>query len=111
MIIPKDAIIAEEKVRDYLLVHRAKNDKSKLLRRLGYTHTDYWELIRDIRLLTFRRRISGAQTLWRVYAVRGKLYGPNGTSLAIKTIWILDLEDKIRFVTLVPDMEDSNDET
>lgn len=111
MIIPKDAIIAEEKVRDYLLVHRAKNDKSKLLAKVGYTIDDYWELIRDIRaLLPSEGELQERKRYGVYYAVRGILHGPNGTSLAIKTIWILDLEDKIRFVTLVPDKEDSDNE-
>jgi hypothetical protein len=39
-----------------------------------------------------------------------QLRGPNGTSLIVKMIWILDLEEKIRFVTLIPDKGEYNDE-
>jgi len=111
MIIPKDADIPVEKVRDYLLIPRAKNDKSKLLGKIGYTRNDYWELIRDIRaLLPSEGEFQEQKRYGLYYAARGILHGPNGTSLAVKTIWILDLESDIRFVTLVPDMEDHDDE-
>jgi hypothetical protein len=111
MIIPKEAIIAEEKIRDYLLIHRAKNDKSKFLGRAGYTRDEYWELIRDIRaLLPSEAEFQERKRYGTYYAVRGILQGPDGTSLAVKTIWILDLEGDIRFVTLVPDKEDYEDE-
>ncbi|HWF43581.1 MAG TPA: hypothetical protein VG537_02960 [Candidatus Kapabacteria bacterium] len=49
MIIPKDAIIAEEKIRDYLLKPQDKDDKSGFFGLAGYSREDYWELTRDIR--------------------------------------------------------------
>ena len=48
-IIPKDAIIAEERIRDYLLVRQEEDDKSKFLALAGYSREDFWELVRDIR--------------------------------------------------------------
>jgi hypothetical protein len=51
MIIPADAIIAVEKVRDYLLKPLEKDDKSRYLLQAGYSRENYWELLRDIRLL------------------------------------------------------------
>ena len=49
MIIPKDAIIAEEKIRDYLLTTLDVDDKSSYLALAGYSRDEYWELLRDIR--------------------------------------------------------------
>ncbi len=106
MIIPKYAIIAIEKVRDYLLTLRAKRDKSGLLNRLGYTRENYHELIRDIReLLPAEGEFQEKKKYGNYYSVRGVLRGPNGKSLAVKTIWILDLEGDIRFITLMPEKE------
>jgi hypothetical protein len=104
MIIPADAIIAVEKVRDYLLKPQVKNDKSGFLHLAGYTRENYWELMRDIRqLLPADASFQERRQYGEYYAVRGTIQGPNGRSLAVKTIWILDLEGNIRFVTLVPD--------
>jgi hypothetical protein len=49
VIIPADAIIAVERVRDYLLMPLKANDKSGYLALAGYRGGDFWELIRDIR--------------------------------------------------------------
>src|ERR1039458_10038082 len=51
MIIPSDAIIPAEKVKDYLLKPLEKDDKSRYLFQAGYTRENYWELIRDIQQL------------------------------------------------------------
>ena len=49
MIIPADAIITEEKIRDYLLTPQRKSDKSKYLSLAGYKRKEFWELLRDLR--------------------------------------------------------------
>jgi hypothetical protein len=89
MIIPADAIIAEEKVRNYLLVPQRKSDKSKYLGLAGYSRNEFWELIRDIRNLLpaegiLQERIEEGD----LYILRGVLTGPNGRALSIKTVWI-----------------------
>ncbi|HET6400570.1 MAG TPA: hypothetical protein VFH95_04145 [Candidatus Kapabacteria bacterium] len=103
-IIPKDAIIAEEKVRDYLLVPQRKNDKSKYLSLGGYSRDDFWELIRDIRSLlpgegNFQERIEQGN----LYVLYGAVHGPNGRELSIKTVWIETWKGEWKFVTLHPD--------
>ena len=40
MRIPSDASIPREKLTHYLLVHRAKNDKSQFLARAGFTQAN-----------------------------------------------------------------------
>ena len=65
MIIPNDAIIAEEKVRDYLLRPLEEGDKSLFLNRAGYTQEEWWELLRDLReqILPAEARFSAAPDL------------------------------------------------
>jgi len=105
MIIPKDAIIAEEKIRDYLLVPLEEDDKSEFLSLGGYRREDYWELVRDIRdqLLPAEAEFQDDRRHGPLYAHYGVLKGPNGIRLGVRMIWIVNLLDEIRFVTLVPD--------
>jgi uncharacterized protein DUF6883 len=104
MIIPKDATIAEEKIRDYLLKPQRKSDKSKYLSLAGYSREEFWELIRDLReqLLPgegiFQERIEEGD----LYVLLGILRGPNGRELPIKTIWLLTWQSDWKFVTLFP---------
>jgi hypothetical protein len=107
MIIPKDATIAVEKIRDYLLVPQRKSDKSKYLGLGGYSRQDFWELLRDLREqflpgdATFQERIDDGD----LYILRGMLEGPNGRRLPVKTIWMLKWTDEWKFVTLFPDKQ------
>ncbi|MFI5202158.1 MAG: DUF6883 domain-containing protein [Candidatus Kapaibacterium sp.] len=104
MIIPKDAIIAIEKVRDYLLKPRIKHDKSGFLRLAGYEREQYEILLNDIRdqFLPSEAQFQERKKYGEYYAIRGFLQGPNGRQLRVKTVWIVDLQGDIRFVTLVP---------
>lgn len=45
---PEDTIIQEEKVLNYLLVSKEKNDKSAFLLKLGFNRHNYTELIEEI---------------------------------------------------------------
>jgi hypothetical protein len=105
MIIPKDVLIAEEKIRDYLLVEKPKGDKSRYLGLAGYTQKDYWELLRDIRqqLLPAEGIFQRTDKFGDYYIIKGHLKGPNGRRLGVRTIWLHDKSDQIRFATLFPD--------
>jgi hypothetical protein len=105
MIIPADAIIAEEKIRDYLLVSHAKNDKSEYLGFAGYRRANYQELIRDLReqLLPGEAIFQRQDRFGEYYAFRGHLRGPNGRRIGVETIWMHEHSGKIRFLTLYPD--------
>ncbi|HET6399780.1 MAG TPA: hypothetical protein VFH95_00115 [Candidatus Kapabacteria bacterium] len=107
MIIPRDAIIAIEKVRDYLLKPLEVDDKSGFLALAGYSREDYWELIRDNReqLLPAEGEYQGNRGYGNIFAACGILVGPNTIRLAVSTVWILNLSGEIRFVTLQPDRE------
>jgi hypothetical protein len=112
MIIPKDATIAIERVRDYLLTPQEKGDKSGFLALAGYTRADYWELLRDLRdqLLPGDAEFQEHRHKEDIYVLRGILTGPNGERLAVRTVWVLNLLNEIRFVTLLPDKARYHDE-
>jgi hypothetical protein len=105
MIIPKDAIIADEKVRDYLLKPLDVDDKSGYLTLAGYTREDYWELLRDIReqLLPGEAEYQERNSFGDYYIVKGYLRGPNGRRLGVRTVWLHEVSERIRFLTLFPD--------
>jgi hypothetical protein len=105
MLIPADAIIPVQKIRDYLLARRAKNDKSGFLRLLGYERERFEILEKDLRLqfLPAEAAFLERKQYGEYYAIRGTLQGSNGRRVRVKTVWIVDLEGDIRFVTLVPD--------
>jgi hypothetical protein len=90
MIIPADAIIREEKVRDYLLKPLVTDDKSHFLTMAGYNREEYWELIRDIRtqLLPGEGQFQERREQGNLYILHGTLQGPNGRMLSVKTIWL-----------------------
>ena len=101
-----DATIAPAKVRDYLLQWRAKDDKSRWLAQAGYTAQNWQVLMQDL-----RDQILPMEATWLehsrygdTYAIQGKLTGPNGTALAVRTIWMIELETGItKFITMYPD--------
>ncbi len=108
MKLPDDVVIPTEKLTEYLLVWRARNDKSVFLARAGYTAANWRLLESDIRKLVRASDAEpdGLNDFGEFFVVRGKLVGPNNSTLKAKTVWIqLSETDEIRFVTLVPDQE------
>ena len=105
MIIPRDAIIAEEKIRDYLLKPLAVDDKSGYFAIAGYTREEYWELLRDIRdqLLPAEAAFQKRQEFRDFYQLQGKLKGPNGKEIGVRSIWTVDPAQTIRFISMFPD--------
>jgi hypothetical protein len=105
MIIPKDAFIAEEKIRDYLLKPLEEGDKSQFLNRAGYTREEWWELLRDLReqVLPATGSLQRKTRFGERYEVRGTLVGPNGKILSIRTFWENNRIQGWKFITLIPD--------
>ncbi len=112
MIIPADAIIAEEKVRDYLLRLLDVDDKSGYLALAGYTREEFWELLRDIReqLLPGDAAFHRQDTFGEYFSLEGQLKGPNGRTLGVRTIWQRTNRGIIRFITLYPKKTSREDE-
>lgn len=105
MILPADAQIAAEKLTRYLLVPKARNDKSKWLSRAGYTPENWTRLEADIRQQVLTQDAEKAETnlYGDVYRIIGGLRGPNGRVLWVVTIWMTEHETgQTKFITMYP---------
>ena len=105
MKLPANAIISERKVKEYLLSYRKRNDKSKWLAKAGYDSKNWKKLQHDIRiqLLTRKAVLIQVNEYGDVYEIKGKLNGPNGYSLQVRSIWMNESETEItKFITMYP---------
>ena len=105
MKLSQDAIIAEAKLTNYLLVPKKRNDKSQWLATAGYTLENWQELEEDLRkqILPLNAVLTEETVYGKVYEITGFLQGPNERMLAVRTIWMDELEtSKIKFITLMP---------
>ena len=102
MHIPAEKVeISAEKITDYLLVQKEKNDKSEFLSKLGYKIENWIELEKDIRTLVEVNEAYLQQTtpFGDMYEVKGEL-----RNFGVVTIWLLTVDsEKFRFITLFPD--------
>lgn len=106
MKLPADSLIAEGKLTRYLLAPQAHGDKSAFLARVGYTLRNADHLFQDIRLqlLSLDAKLLKSNQFGQYYEIRGTLTGPNGGTLAVRTIWMTEhLSGITKFVTLIPD--------
>jgi hypothetical protein len=106
--IPPDAVIPDDKLTRYLLVHRARNDKSKFLAQAGFTQQNWADLRAAIRLLadSVEAVEDGNNEYGNFYRVEGDLTGVNGVNLSVVTIWLQrQLDGNFQFVTLKPQKE------
>lgn len=106
MKLPDDSLIAPEKLTQYLLVLKKRNDKSKWLAQGGYTLENWLVLESDLRtqILSLEATAIENTQYGQLYEIRGKLTGPTGTSLAVVTIWMTERATSVtRFITMYPD--------
>ena len=105
MIIPKTARIPDEKIRDYLLLWQEVSDKSKFLELAGYSRDEFEVLIHDIReqLLPGEAVLQEHTVDGAIYRLRGTLTGPNGRELYVRTVWLDEQDQGLRFVTMLPE--------
>ena len=98
-----NAVIAEEKLKNYLLVLLPKDDKSQFLSQAGYTQDNWQQLEQDLReqILPLDAVPTTNTQYGQKYAIAGNLTGPNGKILAVRTIWIV-ASGITKFVTLFP---------
>jgi hypothetical protein len=103
--IPDDAVIAREKLTDYLLIWRVENDKSRFLALAGFTieHAGALEAaIRELNTQVPAMRESENE-YGEFHSVDGHLTGVNGVTLHVTTIWLKQRGDgTFRFITLLP---------
>lgn len=92
--------IPREKLTDYLLVPKEKNDKSKFLSELGYFQHNWEELAQDLKTLAAENEanLQSKTSFGEMFEINGKL-----KEKGVVTIWLLALgSNKYRFITLFP---------
>ena|SRR5450432_78603 len=102
-----DAIISRNKLTDYLLRSREKDDKSGFLATVGFTQDNPDALEAAIRSATASAEaVLDRQNLFGTfYLVRQRLIGPNGRELRVIIVWQKRIDESYSFVTLYPDKE------
>ena len=106
MRLPRDTVIAREKVTRYLLRRRAEDDKSAFLALAGYTLENAERLMTDLReqLMTREAELIEHTEYGPKYRIRGTLTGPNDRALRVVTIWMADeAAGVMKFLTLYPE--------
>jgi hypothetical protein len=103
--LPVNSIIPPGKATGYLLVPQTRGDKSGYLELAGYGPSDAGKLLSDLRRqLSLDAVPTKTNKFGQYYEIRGHLTGPNGVTLAVRTVWMIEhLSGETRFVTLVPD--------
>ncbi len=105
MKLPENTLIAREKLTHYLLTLRKRNDKSKWLAQAGYT-LENWQLLEtDLRtqILSINATLIENTEYGQMYEISGKLVGPNGKTLSVRTIWMTErATGNTKFITMYP---------
>ncbi|MGF1481610.1 MAG: DUF6883 domain-containing protein [Cyanophyceae cyanobacterium] len=112
MRIPADAIVPNDKLTRYLLVYKARNDKSKFLAQAGFTLENPEALRTDIQAVVESGEAVEDRTneYGTFYQVEGELIGNNRVNLSVTTIWLQrQIDSKFQFVTLKPRKESRYD--
>jgi hypothetical protein len=105
MRLSENTLISPEKLTDYLLVFKKRNDKSQWLSKIGYTIENWKVLEYDLRkqILTLDVVPIEKTEYGQLYEIKGKLTGPNGKSLSVCTIWMIETETGMsKFITMYP---------
>src|SRR3989304_1717539 len=110
MKLPTTAVIAPEKVKEYLLspTPRKRNDKSKWLAKADYKLKEWHKLEKDLRtqILSQNAVFTEETKYGQMYEIKGILTGPNGKTLSVRTIWMNEHESKLtKFITMFPDKQ------
>ena len=103
----QNALIAERKLRDYVLSssHPTGKHKAKFLQRAGYEQKEWVILENDLREqhLTQDAQKKEKNSFGQKFIIKAPLTGPNGVRLMVTSVWIiLNNENFPRFVTLIP---------
>ena len=104
MRLSENTLISPEKLTDYLLVFKKRNDKSQWLAQLGYT-TENWKVLEyDLRKQILSLDVVPIEKTGygQLYEIKGKLAGPNGISLPVCTVWMVETGIS-KFITMYPD--------
>ena len=103
----EQAYIPEPKLTKYLLseTHAVGKAKAKYFRSLGYTEANADQLADGLLMIVKSKEVSQAVTTpyGTKYIMEGDLVTPIGTTVRIRTVWVVESGDKRpRFVTAYP---------
>ena len=108
MKLPADSVIAPEKLSRYLLVRLTRGDKSGFLALAGFGQGNSAELEKALReqVLTQEAVPVERNKFGEVFEIRGRITGPNGRVLSVRTIWMTEhLSGQTKFITLIPERQ------
>ena len=102
------AVIAPEKLRDYLLntAHRKGGTKARLLLALGYSADDWMRLELDLREQHLSAEVGGESTndYGQCYEIVAPLVSPSGKAIPFRSVWQIDTGmDFPRLITMYPE--------
>jgi hypothetical protein len=102
------AIIAREKLRDYLLNlgHKRGGSKARLLLSMGYLADDWERLEADLRSQHLSADVdaTASSSYGQRLEIVADLTGPNGRILPFRSIWQIDIgTDVPRLITMYPE--------
>jgi hypothetical protein len=103
--IPDDAVIPDGKITLYLLVPKARDDKSKFLAQAGFSQNNPDLLKAAIRELADNVEvIQDIQNEYGIFfLVIGEITGLDNRQLSVTTVWLQRAIDrKFQFITLKP---------
>ncbi len=106
MKLPSNTLIATEKLTQYLLIPRRRNDKSRWLAQAGYTIKNWQLLEKDLRkqILSLVAIPIENTRYGKMFEIKGNLTGPNGKTLAVCTIWMTETATReTKFITMYPE--------
>ena len=88
MKLPEDTLISADKLTQYLLAFKKRNDKLQWLSKAGYA-LDNWQILeKDLReqILTIDATPTEKTKYGQMFEISGELLGPNGMSLSVPCI-------------------------
>lgn len=104
----ENAVIAPEKLRDYLLnpTHKKGGTKARLLLSLGYFADDWQRLEADLRAEHLGADVLGESEndYGKCYEIVAPLTGPTGRAIPFRSVWQMDTgTDYSRLITMYPE--------
>jgi hypothetical protein len=102
-VLDQNASIPTAKLTQYLLIPLPRDDKSQFLARAGYSLENWQQLEQDLKeqILLLEAVPTIASKFGQKYEIYGDLTGPNGVTLKVTTVWIVNSQTT-KFVTLIP---------
>jgi hypothetical protein len=102
----RNAWIPPDKISDYLLSHKhpVGASKSRFFAAHGFDHSNISSLEQGLLRVAAEGRLVQlvSSPHGDKYVIDGELFTPRGTTVTVRTIWIIEADSKPRFVTAYP---------